>query len=86
MPKQKTKRKVSPMPRRAALFWDVDPKTIDPKKHAKYVIERILDFGRDSEVRWMRTTYPMQTIRRVVRTSRVLHPHTRALWTQLIKK
>lgn len=32
---------------RQSLFWDVDPKTIDPKKHAQYIIERILDFGYD---------------------------------------
>lgn len=71
------------MPRRASLFWDTDPKTIDPKKHAKYVIERILDFGTDKEVRWMWHTYPLATLRRVVETSRVLQPKTRPLWALL---
>ena len=32
---------------RRSLFWDVDPKTIDEKRHATYIIERILDFGND---------------------------------------
>ncbi|MBI4994134.1 hypothetical protein HZC21_00610 [Candidatus Peregrinibacteria bacterium] len=32
---------------RQSLFWDIDPKTIDLKKHKRYIIERILDFGND---------------------------------------
>lgn len=27
------------------LFWDVDPETIDPKKHALFIIERVLTRG-----------------------------------------
>lgn len=34
---------------RQALFWDVDPKTIDPEKHAVYIIERVLDFGNKND-------------------------------------
>ena len=68
------------MPRRQSLFWDVDPKTIDPQKHAKYVIERILDFGKDKEVRWLVHYYSPGKIKIVVKTSRVLHDKTKALW------
>lgn len=74
------KKKPLRMPRRQSLFWDIDPKKLDPKKQATYVIERILDFGTDQEVRWMYRTYSLSTIRKVVRTSRVLRPKTRALW------
>lgn len=69
---------------RQSLFWDVDPKTIDPKRHAEYVIERILDFGNDAEVRWMWNFYSHRLIRNVVNNSRVLHNQTRALWKLLI--
>ena len=65
---------------RQSLFWDVDPKTIDPEKNAVYVIERILDFGRDDELRWMTAYYPQSLIQKVVLTSRVLQPKSRALW------
>lgn len=68
------------MPRRQSLFWDVDPKKVDPKKHAIYVIERILDFGTDDEVRWMWKAYSSRALRNVVRRSRILRPSTRALW------
>lgn len=71
---------------RQSLFWDVDPKTIDSKKHARYIIERVLDFGNDQEVRWMWNNYPHSLIRNVVNTSRVLHNQTRALWLLLTAK
>lgn len=68
---------------RPELFWDVDPKTIDPKKHARYIIERILDYGKDKEVQWMWNVYPNRIVKNVVRHSRVLHPQTRSLWRVL---
>jgi hypothetical protein len=67
---------------RQSLFWDVDPKTIDPKRHARYIIERILEFGNDDEVRWMVHYYSPRLIRDVLYRSRgVLHEKTKALWS-----
>lgn len=68
---------------RQSLFWDVNPKTIDPQKHAVYIIERILDFGNDREVRWMSRTYSPRIIRETVQRSRVLHGKSRALWSRV---
>lgn len=68
---------------RPELFWDVDPKTIDTKKHARYIIERILDYGKDREVQWMWGAYPHTIVRDIVKHSRVLHPQTRSLWQLL---
>ena len=69
---------------RQSLFWDVDPKTIDPQKHAVYIIERILDFGNDEEVRWMWKFYDHNLIRRTTDTSRVLHPQSRSFWKLML--
>lgn len=77
-------RKRSTIRFRQSLFWDVDPKTIDTKKHAKYIIERILDFGNDEEVKWLWNTYSHNLIRAVVKKSRVLHVQTRSLWLLLL--
>jgi len=71
---------------RRSLFWDVDPQTIDLEKNARYIIERVLDFGSDEEVRWMWGLYPRERIRDVIEHSRVLQPHTRALWNELIPR
>ncbi len=68
---------------RQSLFWDVDPKTIDPEKHAKYIIERILDFGNEKEVHWVSHNYPITLIRDVINKSRVLHDKSRALWSKV---
>ena len=70
---------------RQALFWDTDPKTIDAKKNAQYVIERVLDFGRDDEVRWLKQYYKKELLKRVVSTSRSLRPETKRLWTLLLE-
>lgn len=68
---------------RQSLFWDVDPSTIDPEKHARYIIERILDFGEETEVSWAAKQYPHSLIRDVVNKSRVLHDKSRALWSKV---
>ena len=72
------------IPSRRSLFWDVNPATLDAKQHAVYIIERILDYGTDEEVRWMYRNYSRELIRDVVSRSRVLRPETLPLWKQLL--
>ena len=69
---------------RQSLFWDVNPKNINAKKHARYIIERILDFGNDREAQWLFKRYRKNTIKKVVDNSRVLHPQSRTLWRELL--
>ena len=74
------------IPFRQSLFWDVDPKTIDPQKNARYIIERVLDLGRDQEVHWLFHYYSRQKIKDTMKRSRgVLHNKTKALWTLVLK-
>lgn len=68
---------------RASLFWETDPQKLDPNHHARYIIERIMDFGNDDEVRWMRRTYPNSLLHQISVTSPNLHQSSRTLW-QLI--
>lgn len=70
---------------RQALFWDTNPKKIDTKKNAQYVIERILDFGNDAEVRWLWNFYDKTVLKKIVRRSRSLRPRTKTLWQLLLK-
>lgn len=67
-------------PFRQELFWDVDPKTIDASRHARYVIERILDLGNLHDVQWLRGRYPEEKIKDVVCTSRRLHKKSANFW------
>ena len=71
---------------RQSLFWDTDVKKLDTQKNATYVIERIMDFGNENEVRWMRKYYPKSLLAEVVRTSRVLGSSSRTLWMLLTSK
>jgi len=74
------------IPFRQSLFWDVDPKTIDPKKNARYVIERILDFGNGKEVKWMWQHYSIRAIKKVLLLPRAqLHKKSKALWSLMLK-
>ncbi len=71
---------------RQSLFWDVDPKNIDLEKNARYVIERVLDFGRGEEVRWMFKQYPRERIAEVLRLPRSqVDPKSRALWDLILQ-
>ncbi|MBI2050814.1 MAG: hypothetical protein HYT31_03325 [Parcubacteria group bacterium] len=81
----KAKRQKPVIAFRQSLFWDVDPKKIDPKKHSTYIIERILDFGRTNEVKWMRRYYTPRRISKVVKKSRVLHDKSRSLWSLVFR-
>lgn len=69
---------------RQTLFWDVDPKKIDPKKHAVYIIERVLDFGNDDELRWLFHYYPSKLIKKTLQKSRVIHEKSKTLWTLML--
>ena len=70
---------------RQALFWDTNPDKIDLKKNAQYIIERILDFGNDNEVKWLYNYYDKSLLKSVVVKSRSLMPETKNLWTLLLK-
>ena len=77
---------VSGVPTRPSLFWDVDPRTVDPQKHARYIIERILDFGTKEELRWLFRQYPRSEIARVLRLPRSqVKPKSRSLWDLVLK-
>ena len=71
---------------RQALFWDVRPEKIDLKKNASYVVGRVLEYGKDSDIRWLLRTYDADTIRRTMEKSRAIGPKTKSLWRLLIPR
>ncbi|MFA6404408.1 MAG: hypothetical protein WCW03_00140 [Candidatus Paceibacterota bacterium] len=70
---------------RQSLFWDTNPEWIDTKKNAQYIIERVLDFGNDEEVRWLRNFYNRSFMQKIVAKSRSLMPETKNLWMLLLQ-
>ncbi len=69
-----------------SLFWDVDLDTLDPEEHASYIIERVLDFGDDEDIRWLFSMYPKVAIKGVLENSRsTIHAKSKALWTLVLQ-
>ena len=62
------------------LFWDADKPGIDVRRHARYIIYRVLDFGATAEVRWLFDTYGEAVVRQVVASNPQLHPKSLNYW------
>jgi len=56
-----------------SLFWDVDPQTIDPKKHAAYIIERVVTLGTMEDFLIIKEYYGKEKIKQTVKNLRYLN-------------
>jgi len=63
------------------LLWDVDRKSLDPRKHKKFIIERVLKFGTPKEVVWLLARYEETDIIEVIKSSRNLDRKTATYWS-----
>lgn len=61
-----------------ALFWDAED--IDIKKHAEYIIARVLDYGDEKDIVVLRSMYSDKEIINVVKKRRGLMPQTGMFW------
>ena len=70
------------------LFWDVDPDTIEFDRDRRYVLARVLERGRLSDVRWVVGIYSLDGVRDFFRSGG--HPElsrpTLALWRALFNE
>jgi hypothetical protein len=64
----------------AALFWDTDLSTFDPRAFPDYTIFRVLEHGDRPAIRWLSTLFSEEEIRRVVRSERRLTPKSATFW------
>ena len=62
-------------------FWEVDFETLSLPEHEVYTIERILEYGDDRAIRWLKERFAASAIGEVVRSSRSLSPNTARLWS-----
>jgi hypothetical protein len=63
-----------------ALFWDTDLKKIHIKKNARYIIERVLEFGEMDALGWLQRVYTVQNILDVLNTGRGVSKKSRTFW------
>ncbi len=69
-----------------ALFWDCRPDALDTEAHAPFILERVLEYGSLTAVRWALETYGGPRIERFLRERgvRTLSRKTLSLWTVLL--
>ncbi len=63
------------------LFWDTNLENFDPTAYPVYTIERVLEYGDEEEVAWMRRTFTPEQIVDVLRTDRHLTPLSANFWS-----
>lgn len=75
-----------PMPMKSArhtcftanLFWDVDPEAIDFDKHRRWVVQRVLEYGRMEDWQAIRELYGLDGIVEAAQQARTLDPKAHA--------
>lgn len=65
------------------LFWDVNVDTFNPFAHAVYTIGRVLEYGDDDDVAWLRANFSASEITEVVRHERRLSRRSANFWALL---
>lgn len=61
-------------------FWDVKFDEIDPSKNARYVIERLLEYGDFPELRWLFQNFSQEKIVEVLKMTRRLSRRRASAW------
>jgi len=62
------------------LFWDVNVEQFDPRAWPEYTIFRVLEYGDEDAVAWMRRMFPEAEIRQIIRNERRLSPKSANFW------
>jgi hypothetical protein len=62
------------------LFWDTNLDHFDPVSYPAYTIGRVLEYGDDQAVRWLRDTFSETQIVEVLRTERRLSRKSANFW------
>ncbi len=63
-----------------SLFWDTNLASFAPEDYPDYTIFRVLEFGDEAAVRWLRNAFPESEIRRVICGEGRLSPKSANFW------
>jgi hypothetical protein len=62
------------------LFWDVDSQSFDPVAFPEYTIARILEYGDQEAVAWLREAFSEDAIKKVISNERRLSRRSANFW------
>ena len=68
------------LPLTQTLFWDCDIRDLNPLKHARFIIERILLRGEMEDFGWAKKTYGEEKIKEVILSNRTLDKKSQNFW------
>ncbi len=66
------------------FFWEVDFDSLRPDDWPDYIIERLLEYGDDRAIRWVRRTFGDEQVADVVRRSRRISRKTANFWAVIL--
>lgn len=74
------------IPQNVMVFlWDVHASEISLKKHATFIIERILEYGDFKEILWLNQNFDVDQIRQTLIKSRRISPKTGSFYSMVYK-
>ena len=62
------------------ILWDVEVNKLDIRRHKRFIIERIIKYGNEKDVKWMLETYSLKEIRDVVKKSKNIDRKSANYW------
>ncbi len=65
----------------AYLFWDADVSKIQLHRNARYIIEKVLEFGDLDALWWVQLIYPSRKIVETCETSRKISEQSKNFWS-----
>lgn len=61
-------------------FWDVDFKKLNARTHPEFILERLLEYGDEKAVNWMKNNYSKNEIADVLFYFRGVSPKSANYW------
>lgn len=63
-----------------SFFWDINTDNFDPASYPEYTIFRLLEYGNEEAVGWLKENFSEEQIRDVIRTERRLSRRSANYW------
>ncbi len=67
------------------VMWDINFQTLDFKKHRKFILERIMQYGRHEHVNWMLENYSDKDLIETIKSSYNIDNKTANFWSLYFK-
>jgi len=64
-------------------FWDIDFKDVSSKPFARFVLERVMNFGDLNALKWLLRDVPRENMIDTAKKSRALDAKTRNFWLKI---